>query len=218
MDPAQKAPPLLSARPVFDQGLVIAESAVAAALGATLGAILAGTFFFLLFNLIGLGGFVQAGGLYSTFLVLGLALSPAAYFEIKKRAWARTVYNFHADHLEYQDFKFLLQRRRGRVRYRDIRDVYERASPLQARRVLTSLYILIPGFPSQMQRGMPGIRMSDLPENAGLREKIVDIIEESNRRYIRGDLAPALPVAAAPPAAPAAAEPGAPPAQQQQQG
>jgi hypothetical protein len=207
MDPAEKSPPILSVRPVFDNGVVMAESGLAAVAGATLGAFLGGTFFFILFNIVGLGRFIQASGLYSTFLVLGLALSPALYFEVKKRAWARTAYNFHADYLEYQDFKFLLQRRRGRVRYRDIRDVYERASPLQSRRVLTSVYIVIPGFPSQMQLGMPGIKMSDLPESANLREKIIDLVEQSNRRYIAGANAAAAASVAAPAAAPAAPPP-----------
>jgi hypothetical protein len=188
---AEKAPPLLSVRPVFDPGLTMVESGLAAIFGGTVVAFVGGTILFLLLGLTGLGRFISAGGLYSTFLVLGLALSPAVYFEIKKAAFRRTVYNFHADILEYRDFRFLLQARRGHVRLRDIRDVYERASPLQSRRALSSIYLVIPNFPSQMQQGVPGIKILDVPESAGLRDKIVDLIEDSLRRYVRGEAPPA---------------------------
>ena len=206
MDKPEKIPPLLTVRPVFDPGLTMVESAMAACVGAVVGVFLCGTFVLLLLNIVGLGSFISGGTLFSTFFVLGLALSPALYFEQKKKVYRRTIYNFHADHLDYQDFKFLLQRRRGRVRLRDIRDVYERASPLQARRVLTSVYLLIPGFPSQMQRGMPGMKIPDVPENGALREKIVDLVEDSIRRYHQQPAPPPAAEPAAPPAPPAAQE------------
>lgn len=190
MNKPAKPEPKLSVRPVFDQKLTIAESVLAALAGAVCMTFLGATFLLLLVTMIGLGAYISAGTLYSLFFFLGIVGAPILYFEVKKNAWRRTVYNFYDDVLEYQDFRLLTQRRRGRVRLVDIADVYERASLLQARRDLTSIYLLIPGFAAQMTRTLPGICIRDVPEHMNLREKLIDLIEASVRRFQYGDAPP----------------------------
>lgn len=176
------------------------EAVPAGIAGVTVGVFLGATFIFILLNIVGLGRFVSAAALYDIFFILSLALTPALYYEVKKNAWRRTVFRFFDDYLEYQDFKFLITRRRGRVRLRDITDVYERASPLQARRVLTTVYLSIPNMagPNNIRGAFTGLKIADVPENGGLQERIIELIEDSNRRYYQP--APQQPTApAAPP-------------------
>jgi hypothetical protein len=178
----EKKTPLLTVKPVFDPGLAMMESLPACAAGTVVSVFLGATLIVLLLGALGLGNLIGAGSVYSTFFVLGLAATPALYFEAKKAAYRRTVFHFHADYLEYQDFRFFLNRRRGRVRLRDIDDVLERTSFLQSRRGLSSVYLVIPSFPQRLQGPLPGLKIPDVPDQAGLRDKIIDLIEASDRR------------------------------------
>src|SRR5262245_29722056 len=108
-----KAPPLLAIRPKFDHALTMVEAVPAGIAGGAVGTFLLATFLFIVLNMIGLGRFVSVGGLYGLLFVLGLALTPAAYYEIKKFAYKNTFYAFYEDWLEYQDFKFFITKRRG---------------------------------------------------------------------------------------------------------
>jgi hypothetical protein len=173
----EKKPPLLAVRPAFDSTLAAIESVPVGLAGVAASVFLGGTFFFMLFSLLGLGRLVSVGTIYIVFFVLGLALAPALYYELKKAACRRTAWLFHEEYLDYQDFRFFLLRRRGRVRMRDISDVVERTGLLQARRGLSSLHLVIPGFPALAQDGITGLKMIDVPARAGLREKIRDLIE-----------------------------------------
>lgn len=186
-----KAPPLLSLRPKFDPGLTVVESIPLGLVGAVTLTFLVGTPIFILLSLIGLSAFISLSAFYGLFFVLGLALCPAAYYEAKKFAYKNTFYHFYEDWLEYQDFKFFLIKRRNRVRLRNVSDVFESASPLQARRVLASIYVAVPGMDimAQSRGGFSGLKIIDIPENSGLREKIIDLVEESVRRYYQ---APAI--------------------------
>jgi hypothetical protein len=192
----EKQIPLLTIKPQFDPALTMVEAIPAGIAGTTIAVFLGGTFFFILLNIIGLGKFMNGGSLYSTFLVLGLALTPAIYYELKKSAYRRTVYHFYEDSLEYQDFKFFLTRRRGRVRLRDITDVTARATFLQSRRTLTTIYLTIPGFSPIVQGILPGLKIMDVPEKGGLQDKILDLVEQSSQRYYsnRNAAQPAPPV------------------------
>ncbi len=108
---------------------------------------------------------MSAGTLYDIFFILSLAISPALYYEMKKNAWKRTVFKFFDDYVEYQDFKFLITRRKGRVRLRDITDVYERASILQSRRVLTTVYMAVPSMAvrGNLPNAFFGLKIADVP-------------------------------------------------------
>jgi hypothetical protein len=204
-----KTPPLFALRSRFDQALTLVEAAPAGVVGAVFSAFVAGTAVYILLSIIGLGRFLSVEGVLGLFFVLGFALSPAAYYEIKKFAYKNTFYAFYDDWLEYQEFRFFVTRRRGRVRLRDIRDVYERASPLQARRTLTSLYLAVPGMnpAAERQGGFSGLKILDVPENSGARDKIVELIEASAARAQAQAQTPAP--AAPPPPPPAETAPGA---------
>ena len=192
----EKKQPLLVIRPAFHSTPAIVEAVLAGLVGTAVLVFLGATLLSLFFSLLGLGALISLGALFKILLVLGLAGLPPAYYEAKKKAWSRTIYQFHPDHMEYQDFKFLFVRRRGRVRLRDITDVYERANPLQARFMLTSLYFIIPGLPDMIARGISGLHIADVADNASLREKILDLIEASETRR-RATPAPQVQPAAA---------------------
>jgi len=186
-----KTPPLLAVRPRFDSALTTIE-AVPIAIACTVAATLLGaTFLFMFFNILGMGRLVSAGPLYTIVFILTLALSPALYFEVKKSAYRQTFYNFYPDWLEYQDFRWFLTRRRSRIRLIDINDVFENASILQSRRVLTSLYLAVPGVNQSPRGGFSGLKILDIPENSGLREKVIALIEDSTKRYYAAAQAPA---------------------------
>lgn len=173
-----KRTPLLTLRPAFDPALTMAEAVPVCLVGVLALALLGGTFLFLLLHFIGLGRFISMTPLYVTLLVLGFAFMPAAYYEIKKRAYARTVFHFHADTVEYQYFRWLLFRRRGRTRLRDISDVMESTGFLQERRGLSSLYLVIPSAPWRNRRMLPGIEIRDVPGRKNLRETVITLIEQ----------------------------------------
>lgn len=187
----EKKKPLLSIRPHFDPKLALIES-LPATLVATFAAVAAGgTFFYILFSVTGLIRFISADAIYLSFLLLGLALTPAFYYEIKQRAFARTAYHFYDSYMEYQNFRFFISRRRGRVRYDDIADVTQHPAVLQGLCGLTTVYIYVPGMGYQARGPFAGVRMGDIPEqeNAGVR--ILDIIE-SRAAVLQGSVPPPM--------------------------
>ncbi|MDD9901143.1 MAG: hypothetical protein OXT65_09220 [Alphaproteobacteria bacterium] len=179
----QKKKPLLTIRPVFDSGLVSVEALLIGAAG-TVGLVLfGGTLLFLLLTLLGLGGLVSASGVFIFCFVIGIALIPAGYYEAKKRAYRRTAFLFYESHFEYQDFRFLITRRRGRIRYEDISNIYERGNTLQGHRTLTSVYIEVPGMPhrgigiSYNPNAFRGVYIPDVKEKGNYGDKIIAVIE-----------------------------------------
>lgn len=205
----QKQAPRLSVRPVFDPGLVTVEAGVAGVAGAAVSFFLLATFFFILIILLGLNRVVPAGFLYGFFFLLGGLGAPVLYFELKKKAHAKTVYNFYDDYFEYQNFEFYITKRRRRVRYIDVTDVNEHANVFQTRRLLTSVYIEVPRMARQQRSGFAGVKISDVPERLDLADKITALIEEGQRRYYT-----AAPAEKNIPAAPAEKNNPPPPAQQ----
>lgn len=198
----QKIQPRLSIRPTFDPGLATAEAGLAAVAGAAVGFFLLATFAFILLTLLGAGRFIPAGALYGLFFLVGALGSPVAYFEIKKKAHARSVYNFYDDYFEYQDFQWYITRQRRRVRYIDVTDVTEHATVLQTRRTLTSIFIDVPRMGRRGQNGFVGVRIRDVPERADLAGKIIALVEEGQRRYYQAPPAAPADTAQAVPAAP----------------
>lgn len=176
----RKPAPLLTVKPFFDPTLATLEALPICAAATATVTLIGCTLIVFLIHFVGLGGLISVGALYGTFFVLSLALTPAFYFEIKKSAYRRTVFHFHADRIEYQDFRFFFYRRRGRIRLKDIENVLERASFLQLRKGLTSLYLVIPGFPYVSTSGMPaGLKIPDVREESHLRDRLIEMIEKT---------------------------------------
>jgi hypothetical protein len=208
----EKRRPILTVRPKFDNGLTMIQS-----LGVTLGGFLVttvilGSFFFILFSMFGVRH-VSAGGIYGFFCVISLAGIPPLFYEVKKRALQRTMYNFYDDYMDFQYFHWYINRRRGRVRYVDIADIAQHASALQEHQRLITIYVYVPGMGMGRRGAFAGVKMADLPQSRDYMTKIMDLIE-GRAATAAATAAPATAAApAAAPAAPAAAPAEASPAQ-----
>ena len=184
MTAPEKPKPVLPVRPQFDIGLVMVESVLAGIAGAAVGFFGLGIFLYLFVIILGLGNLFSAGFVFGTCFVVGLVGMPPLFFELKKTAYRRTIFHFYDSYFEFQDFKFFLTRRRQRVRYSDITDVYERATSLQHRRVLTSVYIEVPKMASGPRGGFAGVKIPDVHESGDLRSKVVALIEAASQKII----------------------------------
>ena len=198
----ENKPPLLTVRPHFDQGLTTLQAILFTLIGFLLVTIVLGTFVFILFSIIGLTKIIPAGYIYGLFLVGSIVVLPPLFFEMKKKAYARTVYHFHDDHVDFQYFQFFISMRRGRIRYRDISDVTQQANALQEQRRLTNVYLYVPSM-AYNARAFAGIKISDVPMRQDTMTRIMDMIENSENR----DMARAAGMMAAPAAVPPAAVP-----------
>ncbi|MDE1151361.1 MAG: hypothetical protein PW788_02395 [Micavibrio sp.] len=211
----EKKRPILSVRPQFDPGLAMVQSLMAAGVLFLPVTIVGGMLVYILFTIVGLAKFIPASGVFGFFLIMSIAGIPPLFYEIKKRALQRTLYNFYDDYIDFQYFHFYLNRRRGRVRYRDVTDINQHASALQEQRRLTTIYLYVPTM--SFARGFSGVKMEDLPQSKGYLTKVMDLIEASlNPPVPAWDAAPAFayqvpvaPVAAAPLAEQPLAAPGA---------
>lgn len=172
----EKKTPLLSVRPEFNQTLTALECLPVAIVGAFMATLICGTFLLVIISFIGLGAIISGGMIFFTLLALSLAAIPPLFYEIKRQAYRKTIYNFHDDYLEFQNFRFHFNKNRGRVRYADIVNVAQRANVLQGRLGLATIYLYVPGM-MQSGRAFSGIIMRDIPDNAKAGSRIMDLIE-----------------------------------------
>jgi hypothetical protein len=176
----EKKRPILTIRPRFDPGLSMIEAGLATVGGFLVTTFLLGTFFFLIFSAIGLTRHLSGGSFYTFFMVLSVIAIPPAFYELKKRAYQRTIFNFYEDTIEFQYFSFFLTRRRGRVRYTDITDLVQDASALQEHQNLQSIYIFIPGMAGLRQRqrrSFSGLKIVDVPTDKDYMTVLAELID-----------------------------------------
>jgi hypothetical protein len=189
----EKKRPLLSVRPTFDSSLTLLQSVGVSLLGIFVLTILLGTFFYIILSFMNPRA---ASASYWFFLIVSGFGVPIFFFELKKKAYQRTLFNFHEDYLEFQYFKFYLNRRRGRVRYAEITGIDQHASALQDHQRLTTIYINVPSM--NFRRGVfAGLELYDLPQAKNYLNKIIDIVEgraQQKARTVKD--APAAPAAA----------------------
>ncbi|MEZ0224183.1 MAG: hypothetical protein ACAH83_06505 [Alphaproteobacteria bacterium] len=174
----EKRRPILSVRPKFDSGLAMIQALIVTLGGFIVTTILLGTFFFILLSIIGLGKHVSASGIYGFFFGLSVLGIPPLFYEVKKRAFQRTIYNFYDDYMDFQYFHYFINRRRGRVRYLDIADIAQHASALQEHQRLTTIYLYVPGMGMGQRGAFAGLKLTDLPQAKDYMTKIMDIIEQ----------------------------------------
>lgn len=173
----EKKRPILSVRPKFDPGLTMIQALAVTLVGFLVTTFVFGSFVFILLMMIGLSRHISAGGIYGFFLVVSLLGIPPLFFEIKKRAFQRTIYNFYDDYLDFQYFHNFINRRRGRIRYTDIVDIAQHASALQDHQRLTTIYIYVPGMGMGTRGGFAGVKLVDLPQAKDYMTKIMDLLE-----------------------------------------
>jgi hypothetical protein len=202
----EKRRPILSVRPKFDAGLTVVEALIVTLGGFIITTIFFGTFFLILFSVLGLGRHISAGGIYSFFFGVSLLGIPPLYYEVKKRAFQRTIYNFYDDYMDFQYFHWHINRRRGRVRYGEIRDIAQHASALQEHQRLITIFLYVPGMAMGRRGGFSGVKLADLPQSKDYMTKIMDIFEGRAAQVAAAQAAPAAPATqVAPPAQPPAA-------------
>ncbi|MFH1157457.1 MAG: hypothetical protein V1721_01010 [Pseudomonadota bacterium] len=176
----ENRPPLLHIRPQFSSLVAILESLCVALAGTVALTFVGGILLLALFSLIGLGRFVSGGMLFTTLFVLGWAALPPMYYEAKRKAFQNTFYNFYGDYVEFQRFQYLVNRRIGRISYRDITNVAEHANFIQQREKLTSIYLFAPNMAPALNGEFPGIKLTDIPQSGDQIRKILGLIDQSN--------------------------------------
>lgn len=186
-----KKTPLLTIRPKFSSFLATIESLAAALVGTTALVSVGGTLFLALVSLAGLGRFMSGSGIYTTFAILGMAFLPPFYYEIKRKACRRSLYNFYDDYLEFQHFRFLVNRHVGRISYREITNVAEHANFVQEREKLTTIFLFVPSMRYQSRGAFSGIKITDVARSEQLTGKILDMIDLSQRQEQSSVPAPA---------------------------
>jgi hypothetical protein len=191
---SQQTPPVLAIRPHFDQPLTMVHAGLFTAVSCLVITVVAGTFFYILLSILGLGRFIAASYIYGLLFVGAIAVIPPLFFEMRKKAYERTAFLFYGDYLEFQYFQFYLSRRRGRIRYADIKDVSQHASALQEHRRLTTIDLYVPSM-GYRGRGFSGVSMTDLPQRADYMSQIMRILEVAARNPAPAP-APVMPAAA----------------------
>jgi hypothetical protein len=207
----EKKRPYLSIRPQFDPGLAMVQSIIVTAVGFLAVTLLGGIFTLLLFSIIGIINHVSATSIFGFYMLVSLAGIPPVYYEIKKRALQRTLYNFYEDYIDFQYFQWYINRRRGRIWYRDIADITQHASALQEHQRLTTIYLYVPGLIAYGQRGFSGVKMEDLPQAKGYLTKVMDIVQFAATGQMPAWLAQSFPQPAFSPPPEEPASPTSPP-------
>lgn len=175
--PSARIMPVFSIRPSFDQPLAIVYSILAMVVGTVVVTTLGGLLMTLLLLLLGLSRLIPPGYVFGLLLVASIVVIAPVFFDLRRKAYMRTVWHFYETHVDYQTFHFYLGRRRGRLHYRDIRDVSQRASALQEQRGLTTLYLYAPSMSYQPRSSFAGLRIFDVPLREDYTSRIMNIIE-----------------------------------------
>lgn len=168
-------------RPVFDDTIAKIQSVAIALFGMTVVTLVLGVLIYLLLSLIGLGGIIRPGWVFGLLLLASLIVLPALFYELKRKAYAQTFYDFHDDYLEYQHFKYFVTRQRGRISYGSVSDATQKSNLLQEQKHLTTITLYIPDIVDQA-RGFPGLKLTDLPRTQDYLGNIIALIEDHNRR------------------------------------
>jgi|GEM_PF-1401853 len=177
----ERKKPILTIRPLFDQGLTTVQAILFAAVAFLPVTIIAGTLLYVLLSLIGLGNFINASYLYGLILIASIVCLPPLFFEMKKKAYGRTVFHFFDDYMDYQHMPFYLNLRRSRLRYRDITDVRMEGQVLQEQRRLTNILLYVPDM-APNRRAFGGVKIPDVPITQDYMARIMDLIEKSEDR------------------------------------
>ena len=176
----ENKPPLLHIRPNFSSFVAILESLIVSLVGIMMLTFVGGIILLALFSFIGLGRFISGSTIFATLFIFGLVVLPPLYYEIKRKACKNTFYNFYDNYVEFQRFQYMINRRTGRIGYRDIINVVENANFIQQREKLTSVYLFAPDIALAMNGEFPGLKMTDIPQSRAQIKRIFSLIEQGN--------------------------------------
>ena len=177
-----KEKPILTVRPKFDSTYTMMQSIPVALLGMVAGAFIGGVFFSIVFSVLGITKFVSIGSIFLGCALLGFFTAPTVFYEMKRKAYHRTIYNFYKDRVEFQKFFWLIQRKRGRVRYSDISDLLQESGFFQQQRNLLTVLLFSPGSGFEDQNRFPGVKLDDLSSKNRMGSKIQTILDNYNNQ------------------------------------
>lgn len=168
--------PLLAVRPAFVSQLVMWQ-ALPWILGGTLAlTTVGGTALWLICVLLGLKNVISPGTPYFICLIAGLAGIAPLYYELRRRIAQKSFCRFFSDRVEYEIFGSFFRHHAGRIFYRDIADMRQRADILQQRYSLKTIYLSVPDI-GWSDRGFSGLKLEDLPAGKGIGKRIQTLLD-----------------------------------------
>lgn len=174
-----KIMPVFSVRPFFDQPLAIVHSMVAMVAGTLVLTIVGGFLLYILVLMLGLSRFIAPGYVFGLVLVASIVCVAPIYFDLRRKAYQRTIWHFYDTHVDFQFFRYYTGRQRARLHYRDITHIAQRASALQEQRGLTTIYLHAPAMNFHNSRAFSGLKIFDVQLRADYMTRIMDIVERS---------------------------------------
>ena len=144
-----------------------------------------------LFSLTGISRFIPGSAIFMTLFILGWVTLPPLYYEIKRRAFQNTYYNFYDDYVEFRRFQYMINRRIGRIKYHDITNVTEHSNFVQQREKLTSVFLFAPDITPALNGEFPGLKMTDITQSEDQIRQILSLIDKS--QIPQQKTAPSLP-------------------------
>lgn len=189
---AEQEKAYLKFRPVYAKEPSIAEAAQVAVIGTVVLTIFGATLFVILLAITGLGKWIPYWIGPMLFFLGGAVGLPPWYMEMKRRAYKKTFYAFYDDRVEFEIYPvlFFQDHVRDRVYYDDIDNVGERASFWQRRAGLCTIYIFAPALQNPDRRGFMGLKITDVPSDKNLVQRISDIITGNLPEMAKGAATP----------------------------
>ena len=160
--PPSKEEPVLILRPKYVPAIAYAETAFysfATIFTITVGG---GILLFFIFSLFQLNGIIPTWLPFTLLFAISCIFIPPFIFETIKKNISHTGYKFYKDHILFQHYQVLFFRQRGRLRYADIIDIFERSNIFQSYFNVGNVWILAPGTGIAAGRRFPGLKISDI--------------------------------------------------------
>jgi hypothetical protein len=180
-----KQKPLFSVKPKFIPKVVMMQSLFYGFFGALFLTVIGGLLLSLLTMMLGFLGKIAIGKIFWGCFLLGIIGIPILYYEIRRKNAAATRFDFFEDRLSFSYFSGrFLNRKQGRLYYRDIVDVVQNTSFLQGLGNLKTIELHAPAS-AYYEPGQKfvGIAIEDVPMGTGIAEKILEALDKVHAEY-----------------------------------
>lgn len=180
-----KQKPLFSVKPKFIPKVVMMQALFYGFFGALFLTVVGGLLLSLLTMMLGLLGKISVGKIFWGCFLLGIIGIPLLYYEIRRKNAAATRFDFYDDRLNFSYFSGrFLNRKQGRLYYRDIVDVVQNTSFLQGLGNLKTIELHAPAS-AYYEPGQKfvGIAIEDVPMGTGIAEKILAALDKIHAEY-----------------------------------
>lgn len=174
--------PHITVRPQFVSSITSIEAVLIALLATLMVTVAGGTLLMVLLSLIGLMRLLPGWLPFFLCFTAAAVVVPPLYFELKRKAYAKTWFAFYDDYVEYQFFDWLVNRRAGRIKYTDIANMAQNANALQEREKLKTIYLYVPDQAYQNPRGFAGLKLKDVPAGKGYGYGIQELIDRAQKQ------------------------------------